>query len=64
MLTADGHQLVDGMRVWDYNLYAGVVDLSSLGNDGWFDVACDNGQCTLMNAVRVCVRHPFTGKPA
>lgn len=60
MRTADGVEIVDGMRVWDYNLDAGVVDLSRLDSGGWFDVKTDGGGRSYMNAERVCVRHPFT----
>lgn len=64
MSTADGIPIIDGMRVWDYNLRAGTVDLTRLDSDGWFYVKTDDGGSSLMNAERVCVRHPFTGKAA
>lgn len=65
MMTADGHEIVDGMAVWDYNLDPGYVDLKSIhkwDTDGWFDVVDSEGRkVSLMNAERVCVRHPFSG---
>lgn len=71
MRTADGVLIVDGMRVWDYNLDAGVVDLSNarfmmqyVPFDGWFNVRLDNGGRSLMNAERVAVRHPMSRKAA
>lgn len=64
MVTSDGVTITDGMRVWDYNLRAGTVDLSRLDSQGWFNVKTDNGDTSYMNAERVCVRHPFTGKAA
>jgi hypothetical protein len=62
--TADGVEIVNGMRVWDYNLNAGTVDLSRLDDMGWFDVVTDHNGRSYMNAERVCVRHPFTNKEA
>lgn len=64
MKTADGVEITDGMRVWDYNLDRGVVDLSRMGTDGWFDVRTDTGGRSFMNAERICVRHPFTYEEA
>lgn len=63
--TADGVTITDGMVVWDYNLEAGYVSLARLGDDGWFEV-CKPGQNrgSLMNNVRVCVRHPFSAQLA
>jgi hypothetical protein len=63
MTTADGVEITHGMRVWDYDLRKGTVDLSTL-RDGWFYVNGDNGGRSLMNAERVCVRHPFTKESA
>lgn len=63
--TADGVEITDGLPVWDYNLRPGYVDLMSLGSDGWFDVRDAEGhKLSLMNAARVCVRHPHTGATA
>lgn len=65
MKTANGVEITDGLRVWDYNLDRGVVDLSSLGSDGWFYVGLDDQRGrTLMNWERVTTRHPFTGELA
>jgi hypothetical protein len=64
MKTADGVEITDGMRVWDYNLERGTVDLGRLDDLGWFDVRTDDGGRSYMNAERVCVRHPFTRESA
>lgn len=71
MRTADGVPIVDGMRVWDYDLNRGTVDLSNARwmlaygpFSGWFDVRLDNGGRSLMNAERVAVRHPMTREAA
>jgi hypothetical protein len=71
MRTADGVPIVDGLRVWDYNLDRGVVDLSNarrmvqyVPSDGWFDVRLDGGGKSLMNAERVVTRHPVTRETA
>lgn len=64
MKTADGYEITNGMRVWDYNLRRGVVDLTTLDSDGWFHVHNDGGGQSLMNWERVCVRHPFTREQA
>lgn len=71
MRTADGVLITDGLRVWDYDLNRGVVDLSNARfmvkyapSDGWFNVRLDAGGRSLMNAERVCVRHPFTRESA
>lgn len=63
--TSDGHQITDGMAVWDYNLRPGFVRLSRLSDDGWFEV-CAPGEerGSMMNAERVCVRHPSSGDAA
>lgn len=64
MLTANGVEITDGLKVWDYNLEHGVVDLTSLDSDGWFYVTEDNGARFLMNSERVTTRHPYTGEIA
>lgn len=74
--TLDGHPIEHGLRVWDYDLQAGTVDLSdtqeydwqpSAMHPGqrslWFHVARDKGGRSYMNAERVWVRHPYN-KPA
>lgn len=60
--TADGVKITDGMAVWDYNLRPGFVNLKRLAEDGWFEV-CAPGEerGSMMNAERVCVRHPSSG---
>jgi hypothetical protein len=77
--TIDGHEIVDGLRVWDYDLKPGTIDLQSSEpheevnqNDGskelWFDVRPDNhpnpNARKMMSAKRVWVRHPTTGSKA
>lgn len=63
--TADGYPITDGMEVWDYNLEPGIVNLSRLGDDGWFEVRKPGAHRGIsMNAERVCVRHPSTGQTA
>jgi hypothetical protein len=70
--TLDGHPIVQGMRVWDYDLNAGWIDLSgtephdwhkvhyqSDEKSLWFDVIRDKGGRSMMNAQRVWVLHPF-----
>lgn len=72
MRTADGVPIVDGMRVWDYNLDRGVVDLSEgrrrigygLPFTGWFDVRLDGGGRSWVDASRVATRHPMTREVA
>lgn len=64
MKTADGVEITQGLRVWDYNLERGEVDLTHLDSQGWFDVNVDSGGRSYMNAERVCTRHPFTGERA
>jgi len=68
MKTADGHAITEGMPVWDDNLDHGTVDLSELngrGMDaGWFYFIADDGERSMVNGERVCVRHPVTGHRA
>lgn len=64
METSDGVEIVNGLRVWDYNLETGVVDLTHLDSGGWFDVVLDGGGKSYMNAERVCTRHPYTHESA
>jgi len=64
--TSDRVEITDGLAVWDYNLDPGYVALSQLGSDGWFNVVRNPGDRngSLMNAERVCVRHPYSGQLA
>jgi hypothetical protein len=64
MITADGFPIIDGMRVWDYNLERATVDLASLDSDGWFYVVSADGSKNLHDWQRVCVRHPYTRESA
>lgn len=61
--TADGVEITHGLPVWDYDLRPGYVNLKRLGDDNWFEVSGDGvSRGSLMNAERVCVRHPRTGQ--
>lgn len=62
--TADGHSITDGLAVWDYDLRPGYVSFKRLGEDGWFEVlhSKDDERGSMMNAERVCVRHPSSGQ--
>lgn len=63
--TADGHRIVDALEVWDYNLEPGIVNLSRLSDDGWFEVRKPGShRGVAMNAERVSLRHPTTGQLA
>ena len=58
-------RIVDGLRVWDYDMRRGVVSLSNVDvHDGWFDVVREDGQRKLMNSERVVPNHPRTGEAA
>jgi hypothetical protein len=72
--TANGMRIVDGLRVWDYDLQAGTVDLAkTFGSyfqpgvshwDGWFYVLVDGDKRhSLMNGERMTTVHPFTRNP-
>src|SRR5262245_39851174 len=63
VVTADGHTLTNGLKVWDYDLNRGTVMLTTMDSQGWFYVQTDKGR-SLMNWERVCVRHPFTKEQA
>ena len=57
--TADGYLIVDKMAVWDYNLRPGYVNLDTLDSTGWFNIVDrDGNRMSMMNAERICVRHP------
>lgn len=68
--TSDGIEVVDGLRVWDYNMDVGAVDFSTtreIGSewfDGWYDVKLDKGGKSFMNGERLRTVHPFNHKPA
>lgn len=72
--TADGVPITENLAVWDYDLNPGRITLwtksgdympnARYGWDGWFYVIGRNGERALMNAERVCSRHPFTRKRA
>lgn len=64
--TADGVDIVEGLRVWDYDYNRGVVHLPAdylRGDTQWFDVHVDTDSkgnpatgCSLMDATRVITR--------
>lgn len=65
--TANGVQITDGLRVWDYDLKSGSVDFAETARfgrsywDGWFRVRVDGAERTsMMNGERITTRHPFT----
>jgi len=74
--TIDGEDIVDGLRVWDYNLDLAVVDVSGTKEahedyefhkywDGWFEMKDPEGRrSSTMNGERMWVRHPGTGERA
>lgn len=74
--TLDGHKIVDGLRVWDYDLRVAVVDVAGTAWahetsefhrywDGWFEMRTpDGGRSSGMNGERMWVRHPRTGEVA
>ena len=71
-LTNDnGIDVVNGMRVWDYDLEPGTVVIDERARpdhehhkfwDGWFHVLTDTGNRKLMNGPRMWVHHPHTGE--
>lgn len=61
--TADRKRITDGLAVWDYNLNAGRVVLSTIDGEGWFNVDTADGR-SLMDGVRVTTVHPFTRQTA
>ncbi len=68
--TIDGHQIVDGLRVWDYNLDRSIVDVAASRAEseywnGWFEMRSPEGKRrSSMNGERMWVRHPTTGEKA
>jgi len=72
--TIDGVEIVDGLRVWDYNLDIAVVDVVGTKAyhanhpeywDGWFEMKDPDGnRSSTMNGERMWVRHPTTGEKA
>jgi hypothetical protein len=74
--TIDGVTIVDGLRVWDYNLDIAVVDVKGTREadpsykyhqhwDGWFEMKDPEGhRSSTMNGERMWVRHPTTGERA
>lgn len=68
--TADGHLIVDGMRVWTSDLQTGRIDLSNAVYDGptlCFRVIEDrapNGRGVLQSSDMVSVKNPFNGLTA
>jgi hypothetical protein len=74
--TIDGVTIVDGLRVWDYDLRRTTVDVKGTSWasedsefhkywEGWFEMKTTDGvRTSSMNGVRMWVRHPTTGEKA
>ncbi|MGV8846511.1 hypothetical protein [Tessaracoccus sp.] len=72
--TANGVHLVDGLRVWDYDLELGTVSMArrfTENGEVWFHVFTDGDSArgedrlgTLMSESRVATLSPFTREPA
>lgn len=61
--TANGIEIVVGLRVWTNDLKLGTV--VKINPDGWHDVESDEpGYGGGFNGERLTTRHPFTGKIA
>ena len=69
-VTLDGQPIVDGLRVWDYNLDIAIVDVPASRTDGqywdgWFEMRTEDGKrSSSMNGQRMWVYHPTTGRKA
>jgi hypothetical protein len=78
-VTLDGVPVTHGLRVWDYDLRPGMVDLTHTKPSDWEPSSMYPGRTTLwfrvigpqqgprgslMNAERCWVKHPFTGERA
>ena len=48
--TLDGHPIVHGMRVWDYDLRPGYIDLGGCNDRDWQKCCC--GRCPAINGER------------
>lgn len=55
-VTLDGQPIVDGLRVWDYNLDIAIVDVPASRVDG--------KRSSSMNGQRMWVYHPTTRQKA
>jgi hypothetical protein len=76
VLTADGVEIIEGLRVWTNDLTTGVIDLTEAEyelnhNTGeytlWFRVKLDaasNDRGVLQSEDRVATKNPFTGEIA
>ena len=73
--TIDGEDIVEGLRVWDYNLDVAIVVIKGTDAeetheyhkywDGWFDMKDPDGnRSSTMNGERMWVRPPTTGEKA
>jgi hypothetical protein len=60
--TANGVEIVVGLKVWNNNLER--CEVAELSADGWHKVVYPNGQDDNFNAERMTTRHPFTGEIA
>jgi hypothetical protein len=73
--TIDGEKIVDGLKVWDYDLRRATVDVKGTRQadpknefhqywDGWFEMKVNGRRSSTMNGERMWVRHPATGEKA
>lgn len=75
-ITLDGVEVVDGLRVWDYDLRRAVVDAKGTQDahsesqyhqywDGFFEMRTPEGErSSSMTGDRMWTKHPTTGEPA
>ena len=68
-ITADGQTIMAEQWFWDYDLRVVKVNFATTNFgrywDGWFDTVYEDGsRGSVMNASRLCLHHPTTGKRA
>lgn len=63
--TANGVEIVEGLRVWDNNLRRVVVGKADRYDIGWYDMlTVEGGRSSMMNGDRMTTVHPSTGERA
>jgi hypothetical protein len=72
--TADGWEITEGLRAWDYDRVPVTVVIAGTSADpseylyqywdGWFRVVTDSGGRKLMNGERLRLVDPFTHERA